>query len=57
VHGRLDTRLPELSEWIVLASAKRESPSLAWEKEPLTPPCSAQLLRQDWGVSRKTHLG
>lgn len=33
MHGRLDTSLPELSEWIVLASAEGKSPSLAWEKE------------------------
>lgn len=33
MHGRLDTSLPELSEWIVLASAQTEGPSLAREKE------------------------
>lgn len=33
MHGRLDTSLPELNEWIVLASAEGKSPSLACEKE------------------------
>lgn len=40
MHGRLDTSLPELSEWIVLASAEERSPSLAWGKEP--PDCGRE---------------
>lgn len=45
MHGRLDTSLPELSEWIVLASAEGKSPSLAWEKELAHSPSQAARVR------------